>query len=113
MLPIRSHNNFSFRARVAGSVLFASLFVTSPGFAQKAGKDDVVLRAMQAELDREQAQLLLPGMERPYFIEYHLDDFVTYEAVANFGALVREESGRQRIVRVTIRIGSYTTDSSS
>ena len=68
---------------------------------------------MQAELDREQAQLLLPGMQRPYFIEYRLDDFTTYEAVANFGALVREESGRQRVVRVTVRIGSYTTDSSS
>ena len=68
---------------------------------------------MQAELDREQAQLLLPGMQRPYFIEYRLDDFATYEAVANYGALVREEAGHQRIVRVTVRIGSYTTDSSA
>ncbi len=46
-----------------------------------------MLRAMQAELDREQAQLLLPGMQRPYFIEYRLDDIATYEAVANYGAL--------------------------
>jgi hypothetical protein len=72
-----------------------------------------VLRAMQTELDREQAQLVLPGMQRPYFIEYRLDDFATYQAVANFGALAREETGHQRIVRVTVRIGSYTTDSSS
>ena len=68
---------------------------------------------MQAELGREQAQLVLPGMQRPYFIEYHLDDFATYEAVANYGALVREEAGHQRIVQVTVRIGSYATDSSS
>ena len=68
---------------------------------------------MQAELDREHAQLLLPGMQRPYFIEYRLDDFSTYEAVANYGALVREDAGHQRVVRVTIRIGSYETDSSS
>ena len=67
---------------------------------------------MKAELDREQAQLLLPGMQKPYFIEYHLDDFATYEAVANYGALTREENGHQRIVRVTVRIGSYKTDSS-
>ena len=78
--------------------------------AQKPEKDDPVLRAMQAELDREQAQLLLPGMQRPYFIEYHLDDFSTFEAVANYGALIREENGHQRIVRVTVRIGSYKTD---
>jgi predicted Zn-dependent protease len=76
-------------------------------------KDDSVLRAMQAELDREQSQLVLPGMQRPYFIEYRLDDYSTYDVVANFGALVREEAGHQRIVRVTVRIGSYTTDSSS
>jgi len=68
---------------------------------------------MQSELDREQAQLVLPGMQRPYFIEYRLDDFSSYDAVANFGALVREVAGHQRIVRVTVRIGGYTTDSSS
>ncbi|MGD0799410.1 MAG: metallopeptidase TldD-related protein [Acidobacteriaceae bacterium] len=68
---------------------------------------------MQAELDREKAQLLLPGMQRPYFIEYRLDDFSTFEAVANYGALAREESGRQRIVRVTVRVGNYATDSST
>jgi hypothetical protein len=87
--------------------------VTYSATPQDSPKDDPVLRAMQAELDREQAQLVLPGMQRPYFIEYRLDDFRTYEAVANFGALVREESGHQRIVRVTVRIGSYATDSSS
>jgi TldD protein len=68
---------------------------------------------MQEELSREQAQLLLPGMQRPYFIEYRLDDLASYEAVANFGALVREDSGHQRVVRVTVRIGDYATDSSS
>jgi predicted Zn-dependent protease len=68
---------------------------------------------MQAELSREQAQLILPGMQRPYFIEYRIDDFATYEVLANFGALVREENGHQRIVRVTVRIGSYAIDSSS
>jgi predicted Zn-dependent protease len=68
---------------------------------------------MQAELNREQSQLLLPGMQRPYFIEYRLDDFATFEAVANYGALVRQDSGHQRIVRVTVRIGSYAIDSST
>ncbi len=72
-----------------------------------------MLKAMQAELEREKAQLVLPGMQRPYFIEYRLDDFSSYEAVANYGALTREEEGRQRVVRVTVRIGDYTTDSST
>jgi hypothetical protein len=93
--------------------LFGATLVTYSAVPQDLAKDDPVLRAMQTELDREQAQLVLPGMQRPYFIEYRLDDFATYQAAANFGALVREETGHQRIVRVTVRIGSYTTDSSS
>jgi TldD protein len=73
---------------------------------------DPVLAAMQAELAREQTQLLLPGMQKPYFIEYRLDDVTNYEAVANFGALVQEDSTHQRVVRVTVRIGDYQHDSS-
>ena len=68
---------------------------------------------MQAELDREKSQLVLPGMLRPYFIEYRLDDLNTYETVANYGALTLEQSNRQRIVRVTVRVGDYNVDSST
>ncbi len=68
---------------------------------------------MQQELDREHDLLLLPGMQKPYFVEYRLDDFITYEAVANYGALTQENHSHQRVVRVTVRIGDYTTDSSS
>ena len=68
---------------------------------------------MQQELDRERELLLLPGMQRPYFIEYRLDDFQSYEALANYGALTREEANHQRIVRVTVRVGDYASDSSS
>jgi TldD protein len=74
---------------------------------------DPLLKAMQQELDRERDLLLLPNMQRPYFIEYRLDDYQTYEAVANFGALTEEQRQHQRIVRVTVRIGDYTSDSSS
>jgi hypothetical protein len=72
-----------------------------------------MLAAMQAELAREQALLILPGMQRPYFIEYRMDELANYEAVANYGALTREEQGHQRIVRVTVRIGDFAADSSS
>lgn len=82
-------------------------------FAAAQAPTDPTLAAMQAELTREQAGLQLPGMQKPYFIEYRLDDIAGYEAVANFGALTREETSHQRIVRVTLRIGSYATDSSS
>ena len=81
--------------------------------ASQAAASDPVLQAMRQELDREGQMLQLPGLQKPYFIEYRLDDFQTYEAVANFGALTREDRNHQRVVRVTVRIGDYTTDSSS
>jgi PmbA/TldA metallopeptidase C-terminal domain len=97
------------------SVAFLAMTFTS-GFcaAQTPSQtDDPMLKAMQAELDREKAQLVLPGMQRPYFIEYRLDDFSSFEAVANYGALTREEEGGQRVVRVTVRVGDYGLDSST
>ena len=92
----------------AASCVFSAMV----SFAQPQSSDPM-LRAMQAELGREKALLVLPGMERPYFIEYQLDDLTSYEAVANYGALTREESNHQRVVRVTVRVGSYTADSST
>lgn len=75
--------------------------------------DDAILNAMQAELAREQQLLVLPGMQRPYFIQYRLEDFHTYDAVANYGALTSESENHQRVVRVEVRIGDYASDSSS
>ena len=83
-----------FRAKpvVASSVCAAALFGAFAGVnyavAQKSPQiDDPTLKAMRAELDREKALLVLPGMQRPYFIQYRLDDIDTYEAAANYGAL--------------------------
>ena len=93
--------------------LFGTLTVTNTVKAQTASpQSDPLLHAMQVELDREKA-LMLPGMQHPYFVEYRLDDLASYEAVANYGALTREEENHQRIVRVTVRIGDYAVDSST
>lgn len=75
--------------------------------------EDPLLAAMKAELARESTQLVLPGMQRPYFIEYRLEDIHTYDLAANYGALTGENESRQRVVRVEVRIGNYVTDSSS
>ena len=96
------------------AVLFAAVAVTNYAVAQKATRtEDPVLKAMKAELNREKADLVLQGMQRPYFIEYRLDDLNTYEAVANYGALTQEEANHARIVRVEVRVGDYTADSST
>lgn len=95
------------------SVLLAAFTVAPCAFAQQPQTTDPLLKAMQAELTREKAALVLLGMQRPYFIQYRLDDFTTFEAVANYGALTTEGSGHQRVVRVSVRVGDYANDSSS
>jgi len=81
--------------------------------AKVAAVSDPLLAAMKDELAREQKLLVLPGMQRPYFMAYRLEDFQSYQAVANFGALTSESDSHQRVVRVEVRIGDYVTDSSS
>ncbi|RZU41158.1 metallopeptidase TldD-related protein [Edaphobacter modestus] len=106
----------SMTASVCSAALLTTMFAAHFSIAQtqtQTQTDDPMLKAMQAELEREKAQLLLPGMQRPYFIEYRLDDFSSFEAVANYGALTREEEGHQRVVRVTVRVGDYALDSST
>jgi len=103
------------------SMVLAAMCLVPPAMAQhhaaataKASADsDPLLNAMQEELTREQQLLVLPGMQRPYFIQYRLEDVHTYEAVANYGALTRETENHQRAVRVEVRVGDYTTDSSA
>ena len=97
-------------ATFCAAVVFSTFTVTNNAVAQS---DDPMLKAMQAELEREKTQLVLTDMQRPYFIEYQLDDIESYEALANYGALTREEGNHQRLVRVTVRVGDYTTDSST
>lgn len=110
---LRSPIKLSRAATLCIASLCVTFTVTHKIAAQKPAPDDPVLKAMKAELGREKALLVLPGMERPYFIEYRLDDIDSYEAVANYGALTAEASDHQRIVRVEVRVGNYVTDSSS
>jgi TldD protein len=72
-----------------------------------------VLAAMLAELERSQQQLQLQNFQKPFFLQYRLDDIDDYEAAANYGALTGERHDHRRLVRVTVRVGDYKTDSST
>lgn len=80
---------------------------------QAEANADPILKAMRAELDRTKTKLVLQGMQRPYFIEYRLEDIDQFEASANFGALVSTTRSQQKAIRVTVRIGDYKSDSSN
>ena len=73
---------------------------------------DPVLKAMLAELDRSKNDLQLKGFEKPFFIQYRIEDLTTFDARAEYGASEGSSRSHQRVARVTVRVGDYKTDSS-
>jgi predicted Zn-dependent protease len=73
---------------------------------------DPLLKAMLTELDRNLGQLRLEGFEKPFFIEYRIDDVEAFRAHAQFGASLGSSSTHHRAARVTVHVGDYKTDSS-
>jgi predicted Zn-dependent protease len=71
-----------------------------------------MLKAMLEELDRSKSQLQLKGFEKPFFIQYRIEEIDNFETKAEFGATSSSQRGRGRVVRVTVRVGDSKTDSS-
>lgn len=73
---------------------------------------DPLLAAMLTELDRSIAQLQLPGFQKPFFIQYRLEDIDDFETHASFGATQSSSRNHARVARVTVLVGDYKTNSS-
>jgi TldD protein len=103
-------------AMLAGAgFLAACLCVPSLSIAQPTRADaekDPVLKAMLEELDRSMTQLQLKGFEKPFFIQYRIEDVDNFETKAEFGSSEGSLRTQQRVARVTVRVGDYKTDSS-
>ena len=78
-----------------------------------AGDADKTLAALHDELERSKDRLMLPGQQRPYFIEYRLLDLDERVVSAEFGALLSSSSTRNRFMSVDVRVGNYKLDSSN
>src|SRR6201997_1850763 len=86
--------------------------------AQAPQDNDQTLRAMRDEMARSKTRLELniPGTlqpVRPYYIEYRLLDLDVREIVGEFGTLLTTNRGRNRLMNVEARVGSYKLDSST
>ena len=73
---------------------------------------DPMLKAMLEEMDRTKADLQLKGFEKPFYIQYRIEDVDTFETKAEFGATEGSQHNRRRVARITVRVGDYKTDSS-
>jgi hypothetical protein len=94
----------------AVSFLFAATTNAQPTRAD--AEKDPVLKAMLTELDRSMSQLQLQGFAKPFFIQYRIEEVDDFQTSAEFGSSEGSDHARQRVARVTVRVGDYKTDSS-
>jgi TldD protein len=106
MNPIRPITLF-----VGAALAFATLSASALSTRADAEKDPI-FKAMLEELDRSTTDLQLKGFEKPFFIQYRIEDVDNFETKAEFGATEGSLRTHQRVARITVRVGDYKTDSS-
>ncbi len=73
---------------------------------------DPVLQAMRDEVERSR-QLQVSGLEKPYFIQYVIDDADTYSVSATLGGMLSRRRDKSRVPQVQVRVGDYTFDNTN
>lgn len=93
--------------------ILLTILVPVAGTAQST-HEDVIIRAMQDELDRNMKELRLPGHDKPFFIMYNIQDQNTYNITATLGSIVQSSSNPARFKSNTrILVGDYSFNDES
>lgn len=74
---------------------------------------DQTLHAMHDEMERSRTRLQLPGVDKPFYIEYRLLDMDVRAVTSSFGALIATSKTRNRFMSIDVRVGDYHLDSSN
>jgi hypothetical protein len=82
--------------------------------AQNSGDDDVILKAMRAEMDRSKQLGGGSGgdgsQDKPYFFSYDLTDSENLRISASMGSIVNVQSLHTKIPSIEVRVGNYDFD---
>jgi predicted Zn-dependent protease len=115
MNPIRSVAQFAgagFIASILGATCLIAAGQKLPQPTRADAEKDPVLKAMLTELDRSKSDLQLKDFQKPFFIQYRIEEIDSFETKAEFGATSNSRRNHGRVARVTVRVGDYKTDSS-
>ncbi|HEX7670605.1 MAG TPA: metallopeptidase TldD-related protein, partial [Polyangiaceae bacterium] len=107
MRPSRTARNLLVLLRLAPAA------VLTLGAAEPSPMDSKVFDAMRAELERTTADLRLPNAPAPYYAGYWVVDASERSVEASLGAVVSDETTKDRFVRVELRVGSHDSDNSN
>jgi predicted Zn-dependent protease len=75
--------------------------------------EDVVLQAMQQELQRSMEKLQLEELDKPYFVSYEVEDHDDLTVSGTFGSLESTDRRRMRLLTVEVRVGDYALDNTN
>lgn len=93
-------------ARTFISVLAVLLTCTS----SLGQSNDIIIEALNDELERSMNELQLEDAPKPYFIGYTVFDNTQYTESFFVGTSVRDDTVQARTLRVEVRVGSYELD---
>jgi predicted Zn-dependent protease len=93
----------------AAGLAVAFVFVAANA---QAPPSDPILRAMHDEIERSRT-LTVPNLEKPYFIQYLLDDSDSFDVAATLGGLTSRRSDRFRNLDANVRVGDYKFDNTN
>jgi predicted Zn-dependent protease len=110
MNPIRPISMLAVAGLLAICLSASAQTVSQPTRAD--AEKDPVLKAMLTELDRSKSDLQLKDFQKPFFIQYRIEEIDNFETKAEFGATSDSRRNHGRVARVTVRVGDYKTDSS-
>ena len=110
--PVALFAGAGFLAAILGAACLSAAGQTPVQPTRADAEKDPVLKAMLTELNRSKDQLQLKDFQKPFFIQYRIEEVDGFEAKAEFGAVSSSRRGHERVARVTVRVGDYKTDSS-
>jgi microcin-processing metallopeptidase PmbA/TldD-like protein len=111
-LPISAATTTNRKNIVPGPAPLSASVAASQA-AVPESESDKTLHAMHDEMERARTRLQLPGVEKPFYLEYRLMDLDVRAVTSSFGALVSTSTTRNRFMSVDVRVGDYHLDSSN
>ena len=108
----RGNHEAAGRSLRGSSSFFVDLRVVPFVDLRVTAQDSPTLAAMQDEMKRSMAELRMKGEAPPYYIAYEVLDRTVSDVSGRLGAIVENPPRRARTLRVEVRVGDYTFDSS-
>ncbi len=99
--------------------LITGMLAAGPVFPAGAANKDAaktldrrpfLLRAMRSELKRSMKKLKMEGFQSPYFMAYEMKETLTNRIQARYGSIYQSSGGKNRRLRVEIRVGDHHLD---